>query len=111
VFNERRWTKAEHYIAVKAFGGAISEQGFARFFFHLHERRSCLLDQNGIDLLTLEDVIQEAMNGARSILAAERMLGSRSVGSAIIVEDEAGRQVFQLPLWRVRAFDALSVSA
>lgn len=111
MFDNRRWTRAGDYIGVEAFQAALSEGGQARFYFHLRERWNYLLDHDGVDLGDLDEVMREAIRCARSILAAERMVGKRSVGSVVEVEDEAGRSVFQLPLSRVRALDGQSISS
>lgn len=111
MLNDRRWTRAGDYIGVDAFGLTASDSGQARFFFHLRERWNYLLDYEGVDLCDLDEVMREAVRCARSILAAERMGGKRSVGSVIEVEDEAGRPVFQLSLSRVRALDDQSISS
>jgi hypothetical protein len=88
----------------------MRDAGTARFYFHLRERWNYLLDHEGVDLCDLDEVMREALRCARSILAAERMVGKRSVGSVVEVEDEAGRPVVELSLARVRALDGQSVS-
>jgi hypothetical protein len=68
-----------------------------RFFFHLRDGRRRLIDEEGRDLPDAETARKVAVMSARSIICDEVLLGNLPLGEVIEVEDEAGRDVLDLP--------------
>ena len=68
----------------------------ARFFFHLVDSVDVLLDEEGIEL-PRDDVAQNAMRQARSMIAHDAAAGRIDFGYRIDVKDEAGMLVHSLP--------------
>jgi hypothetical protein len=99
---ERRWTQPGAYVGGEAFRRPDGASRASRFYFHLREDGSYRIDADGMELSNLAEVRREALRAARLLVAAERMAGKSSVGSAIEVEDEARQLVFTLPLGTVR---------
>ena len=69
-----------------------------RYFFHLRESGSLVLDEEGLDLVDLDAVAAAAIAGARSVIAGEVMSGRIPISAVIEVDDEHGRRVLDLPL-------------
>lgn len=68
-----------------------------RYYFHVRESDTYYPDEEGVQLPDREAVQNEAVRGARSILASEALLGKLPLGGRIEVSDEEGRQVLVLP--------------
>lgn len=69
----------------------------ARFYFHLADDDGCILDDAGIDLSGAEAAKQEAVKGARSIMAHDALSGELDLTGRIEVIDERGKHVLTLP--------------
>ena len=68
-----------------------------RYFFHLREDGRFLVDEEGFELKALDAARQAAVEGARSIIAGEALLGNLPLRAVLEVADEDGNCVFQLP--------------
>lgn len=67
------------------------------YFFHLRGGRVEADDDEGIVLSGIVAARAEAVRSARSILAAEILEGRLPLGERVVVVDEAGREVLDLP--------------
>jgi hypothetical protein len=68
-----------------------------RYFFHVREGESYLLDDEGLELADVASAFAAATAGARSIIAAEAVQGNLPLRAIIEVDDEKGTRVFDLP--------------
>ena len=68
-----------------------------RYFFHLRESESYLVDEEGLELPGIDAVLAAAIAGARSVIAGEAMEGKLPLRSSIEVDDEHGQRVLDLP--------------
>jgi hypothetical protein len=74
----------------------------ARFFIHLKSGGGELItDDDGIDLQDLREATLEAWQGARELLAEAIKTARHEVPEAILVADESGKTLFELPLVEV----------
>jgi hypothetical protein len=73
----------------------------ARFFFHLKSDGGLITDDDGIDLPGLSEVTREALQSARELLAEAIKTGKPTLPEALLVVDETGRPVLELPLVKV----------
>jgi len=69
----------------------------ARFYFHLSEGQSVLIDSEGVDLPDNEAAERRALDSARDILSAEIRQGRVPLNMHLAVEDECGLTVHRLP--------------
>lgn len=69
----------------------------ARYFFHLNECGSVIRDEEGADFIDLDVVRAQAIQSARSVMAAEVMEGRLCLGCCIDVVDGDGKVVMSLP--------------
>jgi hypothetical protein len=69
-----------------------------RFYFHMQERGQVFADEEGIELSGVDAAKQEALRGARELLADAIRFGKPDVPEAVVIADEAGRQLVRLPL-------------
>lgn len=67
------------------------------FFFHLRGGAADVPDEEGLELPTEAAARQRALEGARSIIAAEVLEGRLSLAERIDVEDGDGILIFSLP--------------
>ena len=67
-----------------------------RYFFHLRESGSLILDDEGLELPGIDAVEKAAISAARSVIAAEAMAGRIALGPVIEVRDESGERVLDL---------------
>lgn len=72
-------------------------KSFMRYYFHLREEGRYLLDEEGLELMALDAARQAAVEGARSIIADEVLLGNLPLRAILEVADEDGNCLFQLP--------------
>ncbi len=75
-----------------------------RYFFHLRESGTLVVDEEGLELAGVDAVQKAAVMGARSVIAAEAMAGKLSLGAVIEVYDESGERVLD-----VRFRDAVTI--
>ena len=68
-----------------------------RYYFHLREMDGYIVDEEGRDLEALDAARQAAIEGARSIIASEALLGKLPLRAVLEVEDENGNCVIELP--------------
>jgi len=61
-----------------------------RFFLHIRDGESLIPDEEGSDLPSLDAARQEALQGARDILAEKVRLGEPLDGETIEISDEGG---------------------
>lgn len=73
----------------------------ARFFIHLKSDGELITDDEGIDLPDLSEATREALQCARELLAEAIKTGKRMVPEALVVADETGRPLLELPLIEV----------
>jgi len=69
----------------------------ALYFFHLHNGRDVILDEEGKELADLAAVHGEAVAQARSIIAADAMQGEIDMTLRIEVRDASGSIVLDMP--------------
>lgn len=73
----------------------------ARFFFHLKSGGELMADEEGIDLPGLTEATREALQSARELLAEAIKTASPTVPEAVVVVDETGQPLLELPLVEV----------
>jgi hypothetical protein len=69
-----------------------------RFYFHLKAGGELVPDDEGSELSGLNEAKREALQGARELLAEAIKTGSPKVPEALVIADEAGRTLHELPL-------------
>jgi hypothetical protein len=69
-----------------------------RYYFHVRKRGQLTRDEEGIDLPDISAAKQEALQGARELLAEAIKTGRPSVPDALVITDEAGHEVDTVPL-------------
>jgi len=68
-----------------------------RFFFHLRQGGRLIVDEEGLELPSLDRAKREALVGAKEVLAEAIKLGRPRVPEeAIVVADEEGRTLYEL---------------
>ena len=77
-----------------------------RYFFHLREGDSYVIDGEGLELVDFAAAIAAATAGARSIIAAEAAAGNVPLRPVMEVDDEHGHRVFDLPFRDTVRLDA-----
>jgi hypothetical protein len=77
------------------------ESSMARFFFHLKSGGELMADEEGIDLPGLTEATREALQSARELLAEAIKTASPTVPEAVVVVDETGQPLLELPLVEV----------
>ena len=71
----------------------------ARYFFHLGDGDTLLTDDEGLELLDLEDAGSYAIESARELLSEAVLSGTAgSVRQLIQVLDEGGQTVLAIPV-------------
>jgi hypothetical protein len=70
----------------------------ARFFFHLKSGGELIADDEGIDLPGLTEATREALQSARELLAEAIKTARPTVPEAVVVVDETGKPLLELPL-------------
>jgi hypothetical protein len=70
----------------------------ARFYFHLKGDRVLVTDDEGLDLPSISEATKVALASARELLADAIKFGKPQVPEAIIVADEMGQPLLELPL-------------
>jgi len=68
-----------------------------RYFFHIKDTGKTMLDQEGIELVGLDEVRDRAMQGARKIMREQARLGRPQDDQSFVVTDEQGQTVFTFP--------------
>ncbi len=67
-----------------------------RYYFHLRESESYVVDDEGLELADIKAVLAAATAAARSVIAAEAIAGKLPLRSSIEVDDETGQRVLDL---------------
>ena len=67
------------------------------FFLHIHNGAGFIEDEEGLELSELEQARAEAVEGIRSILAAEVLQGSMDLRGRISIADAAGTNLAVVP--------------
>ena len=75
-----------------------------RFYFHLCREGGQLDDEQGMSLPDTEAAFYQAVRSARELLRADLELGCRWEDQAIIIADDSGARVEQLPLTEVARY-------
>jgi hypothetical protein len=70
----------------------------ARFYFHLKGDGVLVTDDEGLDLPSISEATKVALASARELLADAIKFGKPQVPEAIIVADEMGQPLLELPL-------------
>jgi hypothetical protein len=73
----------------------------ARFYFHLKGDGVLVTDDEGLDLPSISEATKVALASARELLADAIKFGKPQVPEAIIVADEMGQPLLELPLVEV----------
>jgi hypothetical protein len=69
----------------------------SRFYFHLRSREGLVEDEEGCDLERASEAQKVALRSARCVLSGDVASGILDLEQEIIVTDEQGRTVVQLP--------------
>jgi hypothetical protein len=69
-----------------------------RFYFHLSAGEQVIIDPEGSDLPDVSSAEQEAMEGAREILANAIRDGREDIPEVFVIADESGRLLATVPL-------------
>jgi Domain of unknown function (DUF6894) len=69
----------------------------SRYFFHLRRGQVTVLDQEGIELATIEDAAKEAGKRAQEIASKDALNGAAADSRVITIADEQWRPVMELP--------------
>ncbi len=73
----------------------------ARFFFHLKSGDELITDDDGIDLPGLSEATREALQSAQELLAEAIKAARPTLPEALVVVDDAGQPLLELPLVEV----------
>ena len=68
-----------------------------RFYMHLHECGTTVVDPEGQDHASLDAAIRLAEKTARGIMSAEMMEGRLCLSCRIVIVGEAGEEVASVP--------------
>jgi hypothetical protein len=74
------------------------EGALGRFFFHLSAGTGITLDEEGTELPDLSAAKGEAVLAARELLADAIMSGDPDVPEILVIADETGRPLANVPL-------------
>ena len=69
----------------------------AHYFFHFQNRTKTLRDSEGVELMSLDEIREEAMQSAREIMSEQVLKGKAPNHCAFIIEDENGKTVLTFP--------------
>ncbi|MDR6667816.1 DUF6894 family protein [Rhizobium sp. 1399] len=75
------------------------------FYFHVRNGENFEEDPEGIDLPTIEKAEEEAILGAREILAERLRSGEVVDGQSFVITSEDGRVLREVPFKSVLKFD------
>ncbi len=75
-----------------------------RYFFHLDRTGGRLMDEGGMHLPDAEAAWYQAVRSARELIRGELALGGRWEDQAIVISDERGSAIDQLPLNDVASY-------
>jgi hypothetical protein len=73
----------------------------AKFYFHLKTDGELVTDDEGLDLPSATEAAHAALQTARELLGEAIKYGKPNVPEAVVVADEAGRTVLELPFVEV----------
>jgi hypothetical protein len=68
----------------------------SRFFFHLRRGQVTVLDQEGVELASIEDAAKEATRRAQVIASKDALHGGLASSRVISIADDAWRTVMEL---------------
>ena len=69
----------------------------SRYFFHLRRGQVTVLDQEGVELASIEDAAKEAGNRAQEIASKDALHGATANSRVIAIADEQWRTLMELP--------------
>jgi hypothetical protein len=69
----------------------------SRYFFHLRRGQLTVLDQEGVELASIEEAAKEAGKRARAIASKDALNGAQANRRAIAIADDKWRTVMELP--------------
>lgn len=69
----------------------------SRYFFHIKDEATTILDHEGVELADLEAVRDEATRAARHSMSERVLDGHAPNGRTFVVTDEQGRVVLNFP--------------
>jgi hypothetical protein len=72
-----------------------------RFYFHLKEGSELVLDDEGQELPSASEATTVALASARELLAEAIRFGLSDIAEAIVIADETGQPVLEVPLVEV----------
>jgi uncharacterized protein DUF6894 len=77
---------------------ALSRRRFdmSRYFFHLRRGQVTVLDQEGVELASIEDAAREATRRAQEIASKDALHGGVASSRVISIADDAWRTVMEL---------------
>jgi hypothetical protein len=75
-----------------------------RYYFHLDDQRSRLTDEEGVTLPDAEAAWYQAVRSARELIRADLQLGCSWQDKAMVIHEEGGLPVAQIPLEEIAAY-------
>jgi len=72
-----------------------------KFYFHLKADGEMVTDNEGLDLPSMTVATSLALESARELLAEAIKYGKQKIPDAVVVADDDGRTVLELPLVEV----------
>jgi hypothetical protein len=69
----------------------------ARLYFHLHECGHLVPDEEGQEVVDLQDARDRAIRAARDVMCAEVQNGKLCLGCCIIIADADNKEVDRIP--------------
>jgi len=69
----------------------------SRYFFHLRRGQVTVLDQEGVELASIEDAAKEAGKRAQQIASKDALHGAAANGRVITIADDKWHTVMELP--------------
>ena len=76
-----------------------------RFYFHLEDRSGRVSDEEGMELPDIDSAHRHALQAARLIICDEVVRGRVDLHQTILVEDQTGRRLVDLPFRDALAID------
>lgn len=68
-----------------------------RFYFHLVDRSGRVADEEGVELPDVDSAHRHALLAARLIICDEVVQGRVDLRQSILVEDQSGRRLVDIP--------------
>jgi hypothetical protein len=73
----------------------------ARFYFHIQDGADLIEDEEGVELLSADHAREVAVQSAREICSEAIKTGKELKADALVITDEAGKQLTAVPIMEV----------